>query len=200
MWTSLSLHVQMCQHHPLVISWLWSFTHDASKSELEGFISTCKPVTVSQTHQLKHEVGPSETAPCPAQPGDRAGALAGTSPCTQKHTQIQLDPGTPFLQVILQLPVWLMQMFFWLQPAWEMCHFMGWGSWGECRTSVPSPRAPRQAGAGHTGCRAWKGTRTLDCFGSKFLNPAQLFNKTLLWSTGNLPWWGICSLYIHTYV
>lgn len=55
---SLSLHVQTWQHHPLVVSWLWSSTCDASKSELEGFLSKCKAVTVSQSHQLKHGMVP----------------------------------------------------------------------------------------------------------------------------------------------
>lgn len=141
MWTSFSLHEQTWQHHPLVVSWLWSFTRDASKSELEGFISNYKPIAVSQTHQLKHGVGPSETAPCPAWPGERAGALAGWGglwyhislhPETQIHTTVlsllawfQVDP----------LSRWLFSHLFDLckcssdlEPAWEMCHFMAWGS------------------------------------------------------------------------
>lgn len=139
MWTSFSLHEQTWQHHPLVVSWLWSFTRDASKSELEGFLSNYKPIAVSQTHQLKHGVGPRQL---PAQHGLARGQvpwLAGVAsgvpllhPETQIHTTVlsllawfQVDP----------LSKWLFSHLFDLfkcssdlEPAWEMCHFMAWGS------------------------------------------------------------------------
>lgn len=164
---------------------LWSFTCHASKSELEGFISNCKPVAGSQTHQLKHGVVPSEEPmPSTAWQGGRSPGSGGLSwhiPCTQKHTQVHTT--------VLSLLAWIQA-----DPPLQVT----------CLTHAGVGNVPCY-GLGQLGglqdisalCQAvmlGRAAQTLDCFESKFLNPAQLFNKALLGSTGVLPWW---SLYIY---
>lgn len=192
MWTSSSLHMQTRQHHPLGVSWLWSFTCHASNSELEGFGSVPESPAQTWGRSQWHSRMPL------------AGLVASgdTSPCTQKHKHTQLLsawPGSSRLPPPSQggPSVWLVQVFFWLQPAGEMCHFLGWGSWGAAGQQCPAPGS--QPGRS-TQALLGRAAQTLHCFESKFPNPAKLFNRALLWSTGIPPWWGICSLYIYTCV
>lgn len=199
MWTSVSLHAQTWQHHPLVVSWLWSSTCHDSNSELERFVSVPDPPAQTwggsqwQFHaQHRGQVPWLVRWPLVAHP---------PAARNQTHTTVLsllawIQADSPF-KMAIQTPVWFVQMFFWLQPAWEMSHFLGWGSWVNCRAAVPNPRGPSQAGAGHTGhtgSHAWKGSSDSALLWGQV---PKSFNKALLGSTGILPCWGICSLYIY---
>lgn len=149
MWTSSSLHVQTRQHHPLGVSWLWSFTCHASNSELEGFGSV--PESPAQTWGRSQWHSPMPLAGLVAS-GD-------TSPCTQKHKHTQLLsawPGSSRLPPISRWPFSLTRASVFLTPASRgNVPFSGLGQLGGCRAAVASPRVP--ARQEHTGC-AWKGS------------------------------------------
>lgn len=207
MWPSLSLHVQTWQHHPLVVSWLWSSTCDASKSELEGFLSKCKAITVSQSHQLKHGMVPVKQIH--AQPSLARGLglgrlgwpLVAHPPAprnTQKHNCCRhagLDPdrapspgGCSVTSLTLQCS----------SGSIQHGNCATWWAGAAGQGSRAQSQGPGQAAAGHT-ClegqlRLWIALRASSQILQSYLT------KALLWSTGILLWWGICSLYIYIYI
>lgn len=86
MWTSFGLHEQTCHQHPFLntIDPLLAIILPVQLFQIRAgrfYISLLnyKTITVSQTHQLKYAVGASQRAPCPAQPGKKADALAGSA-------------------------------------------------------------------------------------------------------------------------
>lgn len=141
MWTSSSLHVQTRQHHPLGVSWLWSFTCHASNSELEGFGSV--PESPAQTWGRSQWHSPMPLAGLVAS-GD-------TSPCTQKHKHTQLLsawPGSsrlpPHLKVALQFDSC---KCFSDSSQQGKCAIFWAGAAGGLQGSSGQPQGPSQAGA-----------------------------------------------------
>lgn len=109
-----------------------------------------------------------------------------------------LVSGRPSLQVTVQSPVWLVQVFFWPGASMRNVPFYGLGQLhGTAGQQCPIPVVPAWQEQGTQAVMLGRVAQTLDCFETKFPNPAKLFSKALLWSTGILPWWGICSLYIY---